>query len=278
MKISELINEEYENIYYEKTKQELMLYKDIIKDYIKHGTYIYRGMRNTGYLVKLDASKLNRTARNTHNYMSALTGYLPSWQGWPPRYKSIPMTTDKGTANAYGKAFVVIPLENQSIGLCMRDPDFWGNFPIMIDDLNSMFKSLFTIFLNYEPKLNKYYVDTLDDPKTILAMIDKILEIFDGFDTDKKMLLIDNDVSGYQARAFIKAIELYPGGYPESAIKWMDFLLDPNYGCKLVNGYKNIPLDFKNELWFSGKMLLINDKVFSELVSGDMDLDDNNDS
>jgi hypothetical protein len=252
MKISELLKENYENI----PNNKLYLYKNIIDEYIQHGTYIYRGMKNTGKLIKVDASKLNRKAANTENYANILTSYLPSWKGWPARNKSLPMSTNHSQASSYVKAqggtYIVIPIENQKIGLCRKAQDFWENFPIDVDTLNSVINQIL------------HSVDTMNIPETpekIISQLDKFLDKINNSDDVAKEL----GGSKYKVKMVKKLLSLTKNGFPSSALELMDAALDPNYGCSLVNSYKDIPLDHSNELWFSGKMLLIREDLFREL-------------
>ncbi len=261
MKISELLKENYENISDNTVLEELKPYKNIIDEYIQHGTYIYRGMKNTGKLIKLDASKLNRKAANTENYANILTSYLPSWKGWPARNKSLPMSTNLGQASGYltarGGIYIGIPIENQKIGLCRKAQDFWENFPIDVDTLNSVLNRIFHLDINN-------IMDVPTTPEEILENIDNFLDAIrdsENVETKLKQMGFGN----YILRYMIKLLSLTKNGFPSSALELMDSALDPNYGCSLVNSYKDIPLDHSNELWFSGKMLLIRQDLFSEL-------------
>jgi hypothetical protein len=257
MKISELLKENYENI----PNNKLYLYKNIIDEYIQHGTYIYRGMKNTGKLIKVDASKLNRKAANTENYANILTSYLPSWEGWPARNKSLPMSTNIGQASSYvkdrGGIYIAIPIENQKIGLCRKAQDFWENFPIDVDTLNRAMNRIFHLDINNS-------MDVPTTPEEILVNIDNFLDaIRDSKNVETK--LKELGFIYYMLKYVIKLLSLTKNGFPSSALELMDAALDPNYGCSLVNSYKDIPLDHSNELWFSGKMLLIREDLFREL-------------
>jgi hypothetical protein len=260
MKIKEIIREKYENFESPSDIENIIQkYESVIKDYIDHGTYIYRGMRNSGTLVVLDASKLNRKAANTYNYSNLLTGYLSSWNGWPPRYKSIPMSTNRGQSSGYSMSnglYIAIPLENQKIGICLKDRDFWENFPIYVDTLNSALRQIFVAMGG------SIYTEK---PKDMIDMVDQFLDkLREGGYLEKTDDIKDifPDVSGsWVFQQMFKKI----GKIPDTGYELLNTLLDPNYGCKLVNGYKEIPLDHDKEVWCSGKILLINSKLFNDM-------------
>jgi hypothetical protein len=251
MKISELIKEEYSPVQDENIRAELKPYKNIIDRYIGHENYIYRGMRNSGKLVKLDASKLNRKAANTSNYANILTSYLPSWEGWPPRNKSMVASTDEDQAYGYGSLYVAIPVENQKIGVCLLHPDFWENFPVDIDIFNGTLQDLFCSVLDYRPTNN-------EDAQHIVDLVDGILDLY--YDkSDKFQNLTRYNMSNF--KGMINEFDSKP-----SAVEFLNKFLDPNYGCELVNSYLDIPRKHYKEVWCSGKILLIRIDLFDELV------------
>jgi hypothetical protein len=264
MKISEIINEKYEPA--KNAALALEPYQNLVKDYIDHGTYIYRGMRDTGEVVKLDASKLNRAARNTDNYANVLTGFLPSWNGWPARYQSIPASTNFSQAKGYGSAvYVLIPAENQKIAVCNNSPDFWDNFPMSVDELNHLLRSLFIQLSDHQQRKDARYNDSLDDPKKIIKMLDTALDKIRNMSPDD----LKNAVSPNLYRLLQTALSIISEDFPSSALKFLNELLDPNYGCSLVNGYKQIPMDHENEVWFTGKIILIRYNYFNKIIDND---------
>lgn len=264
MKISEIIIEKYEP--QKNAALALEPYQNLVKDYIDHGTYIYRGMRNTGEVIKLDASKLNRSARNTDNYANVLTGFLPSWKGWPARYQSIPASTDFHQAKGYGSAmYVLIPAENQKIAVCNNSPDFWDNFPMSVDELNHLLRSLFIQLSDHEQRKDARNNDSLDDPKKIIKMLDNALDKIRNYDEYQ----LKNSLPRNTQTLLQTALSIVSEDFPSSALKFLDELLDPNYGCSLVNGYKQIPEKHENEVWFTGKIILIRYDYFKNIIDND---------
>jgi hypothetical protein len=162
-----------------------------------------------------------------------------------------------GYVTAKGGTYIVIPIENQKIGLCRKNQDFWENFPIYVDTLNKILNKIFHLDINIS-------MDTPTTPEEILVNIDNFLDaIRDSKNVETK--LKELGFIYYMLKYTTNLLSLTKNGFPSSALELMDTALDPNYGCSLVNSYKDIPLDHGNELWFSGKMLLIREDLFREL-------------
>ena len=141
--------------------------------------------------------------------------------------------------------------------------DFWDNFPIGIDHLNNVIRSIIKLTLGHSIKIDE------NDPDKIISLLDKVLDKIRHYPKDdlkKELINIIGDRYDVWVDDFIKALNVSTEGFPSSAKKWLDDLLNPNFGCELVNNYKEIPPEHNKEVWFSGKILLIHHDLFKKLA------------
>jgi hypothetical protein len=264
MRYTEIINENYRPI---KNPDEVMQkYQQVIKDFINNDIKLYRGFRETGNIIFGNTDGMQRTAKNTYNFVNALTSILPSWEGWPKRPESFICSNNLNTAMSYGTPYVVIPLEHQPIAVSTK-ADFWYTLPVRINfntDLPGINYILY-MFLKFGNVngLSVYQEEAEHDPNKLISGLTMIVDLIKSM----KNTQFENDITEFHSM-FKSGQEGY--SLLEMFIKYgveetLDNILDPSENNSLINDITLLPEeDFRNEVWFSGKALMVNCKVWEE--------------
>jgi hypothetical protein len=230
-------------------------YKDVIKLYLDNDISIFRGIKSDAKLMIGDGTDLVRKAANTKNYVNSLLDVLPVWQEWPKRSKSFICSTSKKGAGVYGTLFLVIPLDNQSIGFCIYNSDFWDALPVNDQQFKLLDVSSFNHVINdlfsFCKTKNITLEDNSDNDGNIC--IKNLNYICDAYN-DKKLTGEFSTLSPRQElyEYFIKQLIRH------GVLEYLNKILDPNVRCDIKSNF----LELKNvtdnrECWMSGKVLFI---------------------
>ena len=228
-------------------------YKKIVAAYLKKpDEYIYRGIRTSQDFFIGDGSKMNRESANTFSYINTIVDVMPEWQAFPKRSKSFICATSINKAANYGTVYLVIPLENQEIGVCPRKDFFYG-FDADEDNnvrkLNHLIGDMWAFYK--DPSGVKYTVD--DAPQNLRPS--ELRVIFEHFD-ELKEDIEENLNAEYFTHTYGKfGTELLD--YYGRTVDFFRGKLNPDEnGFKVVKHISNKQFP-DNEVWMSGKVLFI---------------------
>lgn len=97
--------------------------------FVSRNIPIYRGVDSKDNVEGLyNGAQLNRKAANTNNYLNLWMSNHNDWSAYPARTKSFICSTDEAYAEDYGTAYMMIPSDSSSIGVCPSH-DLWYSFP-----------------------------------------------------------------------------------------------------------------------------------------------------
>lgn len=206
-------------------------YGSVIEPIAKGKQTIYRGMKSIGPFGFGDGNKMNRQSKNTENYYTLIMDNDPSWEEYPKRSKSFICSTEYSYASAFGVPYVVIPLENQEIGVC-PSMDFWESFVNFPASINRMISDLARFYLKRpisQTNYNEFHNDLNDISKSIPL--------------DPHVVAVkDFEEMGYNIG--------------DSLYDFYVKLIDPRKNnFKITTDISSIPDD--REVWLSGKVLFI---------------------
>jgi len=90
---------------------------------------------------------------SSFNYYNLLLSNLPSWKKYPPRNRSLICSLDYHSAENYGDAQYVFPVDGSKVGVC-PEADIWLSFQNVqeLDDLNWQITTLIEASGLREPK------------------------------------------------------------------------------------------------------------------------------
>jgi len=248
---------------------EMEKYKDII---LKHDKYvkIYRGMKNTGDMILGDGESVERPSKNTFNYYTLLmSDILPAWKPYPKRSKSFICSTSTGKANLYGGSsggyYIVIPLENQSIGVC-PESDIWDSFNSTMTEIDQALPDLNYVLYAMFGGSGGIKFDTSGKTSEILlkslnTLSQKILIIGARGEDDPYYY---SDMWNFFYKKLAKGLTM---------TDILGMLLDPkknNFELvkhkALINTVDSDEESYGNEVWLSGKVLFVNGKRYDDLI------------
>jgi hypothetical protein len=121
--------------------KELKNYSDMANYYLKGGVLFMRGVKRSaagefGHVVPIESK---RESAYTSNYYTLISSYDSSWNGIPPRDRSIVGSTDYDKASGYAGGgqsdgfYVVLPKNGSVIGEADA-VDFWMTFKHIFGD------------------------------------------------------------------------------------------------------------------------------------------------
>lgn len=261
------------------------LYKKNCKEHTPQSQEIYRGTESGYKYGFINPSNYTRTSTgDVKNHYTLLIDNLPGWSEYPKRSKSVICTMDSSVAKGYGNLYVVIPFDDEKIGIA-PEGDVWNSFQKGIEK-NLDFLNLHSDSLpNVNTMLDLFYVflkegevDGLDDSEfsILWKQIGEISNNFDEvyrnmkrFQSDMEYRL-DFDLDRYYKQVFKSGLE------SAEVIKENDINLkekirkafDPD-----LNGFKlkryNKPFytnKDNNEVWTSGRCLLIAQEHYKSFI------------
>jgi hypothetical protein len=274
LKFSEFIKEEYSSDGQSTRRSEISFnkaidfYKKYCTDWNLSRIQIYRGINANFEFGIVDPSRYTRVSKNTSNHYTLLLDTFSTWKNYPKRSKSLICTTNSEYAEGFGNGdvYVVIPINGSKIGMCPTG-DIWTSF----DSLDPYFAHNLKIFNIGIEAILEYCLNPIDyDDITGTELIkyinvagDKIKEM-DNAELKSLTDYIKPLFKLYTEADYIKFVE----DFVESNLSLSTFienLMNPE-----KNGFDFITtkgqgklLDFEeNEIWTSGKSLLIKEQLF----------------
>lgn len=261
--------------------------KSLLKDYSSAlskaaiGNYIFRGVPDTKsvkqwYLAK--PSTQRRKSANTNEIYNTMIDFLPSWEDWPKRSRSLICSNNAGDASNFGEFLCLVLPKNGSRVCQASDSDFWGSFPYlkkrtgieMMDDFNSYMELLFGATGNGKAAYSSEYYDS-----------NKVIEMFDSLVSTDDTTLFDNlnrnlDGSSYHLRTH-KMMETFIKDIKKYKRNWMTYfsdLLDPVKNlCLMVTIEKYFASPKPREIWTDGDCLLYRfpDEIVHQEIKPEID-------
>lgn len=255
MKLNEVFSpifendEAYDGRSSSEAKNIVKAYYQPILDVINSDRPIFRGMKFVGEFALADGEKMNRRSRHTMNYYTLVVDNDVRWKDYPKRSKSFICTSDIQNAKGYGTVYVVVPLENQSFGVCSSD-DFWFSF----NDFrpNRINEAIYEIQRHFGLNI----VDT--NLANLKKGMDELVDIIANADVNNKDNDIAHDISILRKAGYEEGTSLYD---------WYASLYDPaTNGFYKTNNLNQIPPN--REVWLSGKVLFVDyELMWSRLVN-----------
>ncbi len=225
----------------------ILQHRDAIAKVHSSDNLILRGMKDTGLIILGDGAKMNRKSKNTSNYYTLVLDNDVRWKDYPKRSQSFICAT--GTySEMYGNLYVVVPLENQPIGICPTK-DFWFSFEkfspdvinIGIQKIEDETKILIPDdnFEAFKAGMKEAGRELVKMKKTLEAAIDDIESEYFSL---ARMIL-----KGFKKQGFEIGMDLYD---------WYAGLFDPETNIfDVTNDVTKLP--HTREVWVSGKVLFI---------------------
>lgn len=254
MKINELYENAYSELDYTRSKKIIKKYYDAIELALDR-PQIWRGMRIDKLAFFVDANSLRRKASQTENICNKVIDILPSWKDWPKRTRSVIGTVSENQARNYGPSqYLLFPLENQPIGICTGDKDFWNCFPVIIPTINKYIIALYKRANEITGQKQDFLRN--DSAKTIISRTQFIID----------NLSIEEIENVLSTKGFRKAIMTTMIDIMENSKNALDFyntILDPTYGNALIQNIGELSSGNKGEVWMTGKVLIIKEQLFN---------------
>jgi hypothetical protein len=262
------INEGYTNLTHSGIEDIMSEYHKLIAEYLENDIMLFRGSNLGTDAMLVDTSDFNRTASETHNYINMLTGYLPSWNNWPDRRKSLIFTADINDAREFGSnIYRVIPLSFSKMAASLKE-DFWDALPVNIPkgsgisnimELNEVIDRILSFIdqlgipITYKSTTKpEYFIKCFDRFETILKMYDWDI---DELCEDNHLYNNFNDIE----TNFINLMK------DTSPIDFFDKILDPSVNNHQIYDLTEVSR-YGGEIWGIGKFLLINSTQWISFV------------
>lgn len=255
------------------------IYKQNCKKHTPQSQEIYRGTSSSSYSYGyINPSNYNRSSTGSvGNHHTLLMDNLSSWKDYPERSKSIVCSMSKRVARRYGSVYVVIPYDNEKVGIA-PEYDIWQSFekgiekylPFFVSTwltgFNKVLNFLFVIYKGVERNTNGLSDDNFLKFWKQIEQISKNID--DIFNKIKKM---KNDEE-YRTN-FSLSGKFSNSRYFNSTFRSVKTIVEENINLKNrikkafdpdVNNFKLKKYgkvfyteDKDNEVWISGPCLLI---------------------
>lgn len=235
--------------YFPKIKTALSRYQD--------GARIFRGVRSSKDDIIFTHRTEERSAANTTNYVNLLVSNLPNWKDYPPRNRSSICSGDKGYAEEYGFAFVILPFEGARIGICPGG-DFFESFFYSVPEINDFLERIYLLLTNKKLPEKK---------EPFFAALKEIDELLDR--KKVKEIKVSEDPETTFNRVFSKIPRPFFMGLFQKDKNWfyddlVDFLEPTKAGFKVVN-ISQFP-ETTNEVWTDAPCLMVNQQLLDSYL------------
>lgn len=232
---------------------------------------VYRGVVRKGKIALVKPSLHDRVSRNTENYYTLIID--DTWGNFPKRNKSLICSTSVSRANEYGKAYRIIPLDENALFGISPERDIWISFKECINELNDKLSDLFKYTSGYYNgigeklnDLNGFLKDTfgLEDEETLESLKNKLT--VHNFVENNKSILINDEVEEDESSTDMQYLKsLSKDG---SLYHLFEKAISPefNKGFKLVKYSETSKLDFseEKEVWTEADCLMIEAEAFDK--------------
>ena len=217
-------------------------------------TMIYRGVRRNVSAFQQNTLASTRVSENTGNYVTLLTGIMPSWKDIPPRSKGVSCSNGTGTARGYGSLYVAVPCDDATL-VYTGASDFWYSFPRLanevgldVDDVNRDIAAIHLSMAAEYPFIPKT-LTTESDIKLFCEGVDKVSQIH----SVAAGRIMDS-----------RALTRYYMDSDTSFLDYLSYLLAPIESRISRNG---MPLDRKGEeeIFISGNIIFVDANIWSRL-------------
>ena len=236
------------------------MYKKNCKNYRWNDQALYRGNRSSSAPMFIDPKKHERKSANTENYYTLWTDNSKKWSKYPNRSQSIICTSRRQYALGYGEAFIVIPFDGATIGICSED-DWWQSFSKSLQNFPRTVMSMGGFMKELQQAVANLLGKTPADARKIMSKdYNSLVKTLKKGD---KKFKEDAEWSERATLDMYKVIDYYDG-----FMNMMEYVLDPKN-----NGFKVIPFDKysmdnfpNNEIWTDSPCLMIDpgEEVFDE--------------
>lgn len=277
---------------------------------IKNGGLVYRGFSHkpdgNGAFVAMDSSTGKRTSRDTDNLYQLMLGASSALSEYADRSNSFICSTSRSTADSYGNAFVMVPLDGTNIVMSKHSDYFHQSFssPIYNGSPDGMYDlSKFIMSAGVKRSKNGDFTDAKEidaalsklSPEALLLRWDiYVVESSLKFKDSKLQSLYDYDLGDtYDSTKFtVKELNILKKLEPEIAagrftsskksIPLVYELLKANKNKRFTALSSEImtptsagltlvrygePLKRNVECWFSGKCIAISYPVFAQILA-----------
>lgn len=255
-------------------------YISLIKKSYENRNFLFRGISVDKPFVISDGAVMNRVPAagiNSPNILNRLTEILPSWKGWPSRTKSYSCTSSLKSAESwsgqfngiYAKTFVVIPLENQPIGVITSSSDFWSISNQIGEVLfgSGAFSGFGTLnrFLSEIIRKSGGNHSSLDSVQKLLKDLQRFYNKYTKENNEVKPYTLNyvNDYWNIDCAEYFKKLMDRTKTF-SAFMKLFDVGMKPEPICKLLPNINDsfIEYAYQNkqdyEFWLSGKVMFVN--------------------
>lgn len=265
MRLAEIISEVFSNPdVVKKSMQSTNIKKanDILLTYCSdaiNGMYknnvICRGMHNTGKILLIDSTSINRVSENVGNFCTEyIANYSAEWNNYPKRNNALICTTSIKTSSKFGDtSYVLFPFNRTIIGVCPKS-DIDDSFNKTLTDLLVDFDTVFESFILQKFKFKSQNLSVSD----ISKVTKKVLNIIIDWD-------FIESIDYRNIHNICPDIDRFLG---KTIFEFLEYALNPT-----INGFKLLSTkDFyktklsDNEVWFSGKCIAIRVDALKEVM------------
>jgi hypothetical protein len=218
----------------------------------KNKSIIYRGIKPDIIMPDISIQTPgDRISENTINlYTRLFSDILPSWKDYPKRSQSFICTTSLKDAEAYGAAYITLPINGTKIGVC-QESDIWYSFSNVSEDFYSNLNTYISKIYGLMNKIANIKKDDLINMNNneLINVFNIVTEVIKN---PKYAYTGSNEI----IRTMINEIK-------NTGISMLDYLntqLSPyeNYFQLVdINNYNITTKDTVREVWFSAPAIFV---------------------
>lgn len=227
-----------------------------VEKYRRNKVAIYKGSENywseEGVFYRDPTAHAQpRISANTQNYTTLWVDNSKAWSHFPKRGRSLICTTDQQTAENYGTAAVVIPLQDTRIGICPA-MDFWESFDETMPAAHGIVD------------LNSFIDGTIK--KQLKRVVDqRTLTYRDLVNILDELRLPETPGAKYK---FYGIVEQH--GWQGM----MEVILDPRTNGFRVSTWRQFSTTGDHEVWLSAPCAMLRADLFQKLAKNEIKIDD----
>ena len=218
----------------------------------KDFTRFYRGTKTAfAPTLHIDPKVFTRSSKDNQNYYTLIMSHDTTWKRFPPRNKSIIATTNSGTAEAYGKPYIVFPFNGSRIGIAPSN-DIWSSWKDTLSGSNliPLLDSLEQLFLG---------VNMADEAN------ESIKGLKDACSRVNPKIITGQKASRMKQGPFYLLANSIPFDKKEGLYKWLTKVFSPEKFTTIKAG--DSFRGNNNEIWTDGECLLCTFDALFEIKS-----------